>query len=375
MFSLKRSQYPSSGKIAPVVFFPGLVTFLSLFFTTVTLDAQITNINTNSSQTGAANQVAPTTNVVLYYFTTNVTTGNASFTAINNFTTSGTYLAADISNLKLWISNFEFFGGGTLLNIATLTTGLGPGSHTFTFSNPIPTGVVQRYFWITADITSTAVCGGTIKVDLITSAMLAINGTKNYGTNNAAGLQTILGGTCVPAPIELLSFRGKTHGKKNILEWETATETNNDFFTLERSSDAVNFDAVARIEGAGNSTALRTYHYADPASADKILYYRLKQTDFDNRFSYSEIVSLARPPDADFMPIVYFDNTNQQLKISGGTGEIMQAEVLDLLGRIVYRREFNGEQAGELSFLSPGLYVARIYDGNNELLGQCKFQK
>jgi hypothetical protein len=187
--------------------------------------AQVSNINTNSSQAGAANQVAPTVNVLLYYFTFNVTSGSPSFTAVTNFTTSGTYVAADISNLKLWVSNFEFFGGGTLLTISTLTTGLGPGAHTFTFTNPLPAGPVQRYFWVTTDIKSTAICGSTIKCDLLTNAMFTVTGTKNYGTNNAAGFQTVLGGTCAPAPIELLSFKGKKSGSENRLEWITASET------------------------------------------------------------------------------------------------------------------------------------------------------
>jgi hypothetical protein len=160
--------------------------------------AQSTNINTNSSQAGSSNVAAGTTNVLLYYFTLSITSGTPTFTSISNFTTSGTYAASDITNLKLWMSNFEFFGGGTLVTISTLTTSLGPGSHTFTFTNPpLPSAAAQRYFWITADIKSTAVCARTIKCDLITSAMLTISGTKNFGTNNAPGTQTISGGGCV----------------------------------------------------------------------------------------------------------------------------------------------------------------------------------
>ncbi|MBK7183144.1 MAG: hypothetical protein IPH89_09505 [Bacteroidetes bacterium] len=72
---------------------------------------------------------------------------------------------------------------------------------------------------------------------------------------------TLSGATlgCTPLPIELLSFSGKNMGKRILLEWTTATEINNSFFTLERSKDADKFDEVAIIEGAGNSASIINY--------------------------------------------------------------------------------------------------------------------
>jgi hypothetical protein len=359
--------------------------FISLLMMCGTLFAQTTNINTNSSQAAAGNRTAPTTNVLLYYFTFNLTSGSPNFTAITNFTTSGTYIAADISNLKLWVSNFEFFGGGSLVTIATLTTGLGPGAHTFTFTNPLPAAPAQRYFWITTDIKSTAVCGSTIRCDLITSAMFTVTGTKNYGTNNAAGLQTVLGGTCIatPAPIELISFKGKKNGEENTLEWITATETNNDYFTLERSSDAIHFENITFVEGAGNSNSLLSYYYTDPfIKKDQVYYYRLKQTDFDHQFSYSEIISIKAFAEQDKPPVAYFDHASEMLevKFAGEYSGRINFEIIDLLGRRLFSEQLNTNSENStytlpFSQFIPGIYIVKLSGENDELLGQCKFLK
>src|SRR5574343_441070 len=81
-------------------------------------------------------------------------------------------------------------------------------------------------------------------------------------------------------PIELVSFEGVCTNRETIdLKWKTISEINNDHFLIERSRDAQKWEAIGKINGAGNSTTLLTYSFTDTRPLRGIIYYRLKQTD------------------------------------------------------------------------------------------------
>ena len=89
--------------------------------------------------------------------------------------------------------------------------------------------------------------------------------------------------TQTPLPIELLSFDAVADGDQVRLTWTTATEINNDYFTIERSSDGINFEPILLHEGAGNSQTVIDYERFDVRPMLGENYYRLKQTDFDGK--------------------------------------------------------------------------------------------
>ena len=93
-------------------------------------------------------------------------------------------------------------------------------------------------------------------------------------------------------PITLIDFTAKAEGKKVRLDWETGSEENNDFFTVERSLDGKKFEKVFTKKGAGNSKVNQFYFGYDANPYTGVSYYRLKQTDFDGKFAYSDIVSV-----------------------------------------------------------------------------------
>lgn len=91
-------------------------------------------------------------------------------------------------------------------------------------------------------------------------------------------------------PIELVDFSALLKNERTVeLAWQTASEKDNDFFTIERSVDGENWAAIQEIDGAGNSTNLLNYTITDVVSEKGIFYYRLKQTDFDGAYTHSDI--------------------------------------------------------------------------------------
>jgi hypothetical protein len=106
---------------------------------------------------------------------------------------------------------------------------------------------------------------------------------------------TMTGGAslnCIPLPIELISFNGYPVKNYNVLKWITATEINNDYFTLEKSSNGLNWDIVTKLKGAGNSTSSLSYEYKDYDVSTQINYYRLKQTDYNGVYKYHNIITI-----------------------------------------------------------------------------------
>jgi hypothetical protein len=77
------------------------------------------------------------------------------------------------------------------------------------------------------------------------------------------------------------------------LSWQTATESSNDYFTIQRSPDGVDWETIGSVDGAGFSNELLTYEFVDRSPLEGINYYRLKQVDFDGEFMLSEERSIS----------------------------------------------------------------------------------
>ena len=114
-------------------------------------------------------------------------------------------------------------------------------------------------------------------VDLTAAQTFAI-GTYNNGAT--------------PLPIQLISFTGEKSGIDNELKWTTASELNNDLFTIERTYDGETFETVGTQNGAGNSITSLDYFLTDYNVRPVVNYYRLKQTDFDGQSTVSEVISI-----------------------------------------------------------------------------------
>lgn len=99
-------------------------------------------------------------------------------------------------------------------------------------------------------------------------------------------------GTGIILPIELAELNAFYDGKNIVIEWATASEHNNSYFTVQKTYDGRAFEDIGQIAGAGNSQTLQQYSLIDPYPYRGTSYYRIKQTDFDGKFEYSNVVSV-----------------------------------------------------------------------------------
>jgi hypothetical protein len=144
-----------------------------------------------------------------------------------------------------------------------------------------------------------------------------------------------------PLSIELLSFTGEEQRNRNKLTWSTISETNNDHFTLERSLDASVWSDYESIQGAGNSSVIMNYETFDYDFDHPVIYYRLKQTDFDAYFTYSNIVALTQgdvelidvfpnPIEGDVINLSIVSKVNLELTviITNTVGQVFTNEII-----------------------------------------------
>ncbi len=139
--------------------------------------------------------------------------------------------------------------------------------------------------------------------------------------------QFIIGSSTSPLPITLLSFEGKRQDENNVLlNWKTATETNNKGFEVETSANGIDFDKIAFVDGAGNNSGIKNYELG--IRNEKDAYFRLKQVDFNGEFAYSNVVFLP----AFGNEISIFPNPAQDFIIISSNKENSIFEITDLKG-------------------------------------------
>lgn len=171
----------------------------------------------------------------------------------------------------------------------------------------------------------------------------------------------------VPLPITLKSFSARLKGGKVEVVWETETELNNDYFTVQRTVDAEFFDEVTQVKGQGTSTTSKRYLAYDHAPTAGRVYYRLRQTDFDGTMSFSKLVAVDVPA-SDFRTVYPNPGSGQEIFLSFPNSDFgKKAHVLiqDLSGRQIFEspdfRIENHETRLEIKEPVPaGVYVISL---------------
>lgn len=181
-----------------------------------------------------------------------------------------------------------------------------------------------------------------------------------------------------PLPIELISFTGNMENDDVMLKWVTASEINNHYFTIESSENGVDFESVAIIASQaefGNSNRPLTYSALDNQPFDGMNYYRLKQTDYDGKFEYSQVIAISFSMQ-NRVNFNLFPNPNKGNRFNISLNQLQPFEMVSLLinditGRTHQNIKLQAGQSGSIiTYIIPpyrlpkGIYMI-IISGNS----------
>lgn len=357
---------------------------------------------------GANNLVITSGNSVTGYNSGSyVVTNGAGTLAINNITTarvfpigksSSSYNPATISNVTGTADQFSIRVGSGILKNGTSGTALAGDvvDQTWFIDESVAGGsiVTVTFQWNGADELSgfdrsdchiSHYTGGLWDNPATSSASGSDPYTVSRSSITSFSPFGVEESTPHPLPIELLFFNAALTDDKIVeLDWATASEINNDYFTIEKTNDGATFKTVAIVDGAGNSTGRIFYESMDTDPYTGISYYRLKQTDFDGKYVYSELIGIDNS-----------DLTNQYLKVfpnpatdgiinitmEGNKSDKITVTVIDLLGKELFSSNFilpnNGNAViaiDQLPGLIPGVYHIIAINGSKRYNGKVVIQ-
>ena len=166
-----------------------------------------------------------------------------------------------------------------------------------------------------------------------------------------------------PLPISLIDFYAALNENDQVeLIWVTEGELNNDYFTIERSDENLNFVAIEYIPGVGTTNETKEYNYTDKEPIKGKSYYRLKQTDYDGKSETFDIVSVILESEADIEVVLYANPSNGRdnifLKVPTSAGENFNVLINDLLGR---------DFISDLTFIEQNDHTLIIIDFESQL--------
>ncbi len=167
-------------------------------------------------------------------------------------------------------------------------------------------------------------------------------------------------------PIVLGKFTANPTKKKTVkLKWETLAEINNDYFTIERSKDAKNWETIKILKAVGNSASTNFYNTIDNNPYNGVSYYRLKQTDFDGKYKYLGIKSVNININTINNKIKIYPNpSNGKITIEGNPEELETINIYNVIGEnltglVTISKNSNKKIVIDLSNLSNGMYFIK----------------
>ncbi|UOQ71662.1 T9SS type A sorting domain-containing protein [Hymenobacter cellulosilyticus] len=167
-----------------------------------------------------------------------------------------------------------------------------------------------------------------------------------------------------PLPVELVEFTAKVRDNSVVLNWATASETNNRGFEVQRSSDAKTFTTVLFKKGAGTATTRTKYDAVDTKPLAGVSYYRLKQIDEDGTASFSKTVVVTTK----LTEVSVYPNPTQgadvvNVALPSGTTDGLLVRITDLTGREIRQARLTNQGELNTQDLKPGTYIIIVGEG------------
>lgn len=211
------------------------------------------------------------------------------------------------------------------------------------------------YSWSPATGLNTT-SGATVVASPTTTTTYTVTGTNATGCSSTNQVTVTVSN---PLPVELMTFTARSAGPVSVLNWATATEYNNDYFTVERSADGLAFALLGQVAGAGTSSSLRSYSFTDERPPVAVAYYRLRQVDYVGAATYSPVVSVTsiRHP-GDWLVRTALA---RHYLIQGALDASSRFTVLDVMGRNVFGQAVAPDRAEVvIPALPAGVYLFQL---------------
>jgi len=209
------------------------------------------------------------------------------------------------------------------------------------------------------------------------------NGT---GTNTNYLTSSYATGGAMTLPVKLISFTAKEENNVVNLNWQTASEINNDYFEIERSEvgsqKLEDWKSIGSVKGNGTTNSVSNYQFIDastPLSMTTLstnqpinIYYRLKQVDYDGNFEYSKVVSVLLNKTNKNEIIISPNPTSNNLNIQTTLNENYTAQLFDITGKLVYQNSFIQNLTFNIYNYQQGIYFLIVTDENNNRVATKK---
>ena len=191
-----------------------------------------------------------------------------------------------------------------------------------------------------------------------------------YTGGDGDGFAVASSGSEISLPIELVSFRAGMTGSMVRLDWVSASEVNNDHYTVEKSDDGKHWTFVSQVQGAGNSSTEQYYAAYDHNPYNGVSYYRLRQTDYDGTSEDLKTVAVGSESMEDQQAFLFANPITNRLEVqmTGTTGD-MQISIYNTSGMLVMTYPPGAGSSLDITALSNGLYFVRAQyaDGAGEV--------
>jgi hypothetical protein len=167
-----------------------------------------------------------------------------------------------------------------------------------------------------------------------------------------------------PLPIQLTSFTADCDNNYSLLKWSSATETNNENYTLSRSADGVTFTTISLVKGAGTSSTNHDYSFIDYTPLPGNSYYRLSQTDYDGHTTVLNVIAFKECSSATNTINAYNTGGTINININSDINDNYSVSVINILGQTILT-ENHPVSVGNNSIklypsVSDGIYILSV---------------
>jgi hypothetical protein len=164
-------------------------------------------------------------------------------------------------------------------------------------------------------------------------------------------------------PVTWLNINGRNDNKNNIINWTVASEENNDYYTIEVSTNGNSFTGIGKVKGAGTTNSEQRYSFTHHNVTERVFFYRIKQVDIDGKFSYSKIVKVVTDNFMEKGITVLNNPVRDQLAVSIVASRSFAGiiDISDIAGKAICRKNLHLNAGNNIIDIGSFRHAAGIY--------------